>query len=108
MTQSTLKKWVDTKFHHHRVLSFLLWKNKMWMPKMNSLMSKQDVEFINYYERLRQCTIFELADEDWDWLKLVINNFVVNGHLKRVDSCQASILEIQSRNRTQIVLVLHT
>jgi hypothetical protein len=35
---------VDTKFCHHGVPAFLLWKNKMWMPKMNSLMSKQDVE----------------------------------------------------------------
>jgi hypothetical protein len=32
------------------------------MPKMNSLMSKQDVEFIDYYERLRQCIVFKLAD----------------------------------------------
>ncbi len=39
--------WVDTKFCHHRVPAFLLWKNKMRMPKMNSLMSKQDVEFID-------------------------------------------------------------
>ena len=31
---------VDTKFCHHRVPAFLLWKNKMQMPKMNSLMSK--------------------------------------------------------------------
>jgi hypothetical protein len=38
---------VDTKFCHHGVPAFLLRKNKMWMPKMNSLMSKQDVEFIN-------------------------------------------------------------
>ncbi len=57
---------VDTKFCHHRVPAFLLQKNKMWMPKMNSLMSKQDVEFIDYYERLCQCIVFELADEDWD------------------------------------------
>ncbi len=34
---------VDTKFHHHGVPAFLLQKNKMWVPKMNSLMSKQDV-----------------------------------------------------------------
>jgi hypothetical protein len=40
--------WVDTKFCHHRVHAFLLWKNKIRMPKMNSLMSKQDVEFIDY------------------------------------------------------------
>ncbi len=85
---------MDTKFCHCRVPAFLLQKNKMRMPKMNSLMSKQDVEFINYYERLRQCIIFELADEDWDWFKLIINDYVVNGHLKRVVSCQASILEL--------------
>jgi hypothetical protein len=57
---------VDTKFCHHGVPTFLLRKNKMWMSKMNSLMSKQDVEFIDYYERVRQCIVFELADEDWD------------------------------------------
>ncbi len=77
---------VDTKFCHQGVPAFLLWKNKMRMPKMNSLMSKQDVEFIDYYERLGQCIIFELADEDWDWFKLIINNYVVNGHLKQVVS----------------------
>ncbi len=43
---------VDTKFCHHRIPAFLLQKNKMRMPKMTSLMSKQDVEFIDYYERL--------------------------------------------------------
>ncbi len=42
---------------HHGVPAFLLRKNKMRMPKMNSLMSKQDVEFINYYERLQQCIV---------------------------------------------------
>ena len=41
---------VDANFCHHRVPAFLLRKNKMRMPKMNSLMSKQDVEFIDYYE----------------------------------------------------------
>jgi hypothetical protein len=57
---------------------FLLRKNKMRMPKMNSLMSKQDVEFIDYYERVRQCIVFELADEDWDWFEMIINDYVVN------------------------------
>ncbi len=61
---------------------------------MNSLMSKQDVEFIDYYERLHQCIIFELADKDWDWLKLIINYYVVNEHRKWVVSRQASILEL--------------
>jgi hypothetical protein len=85
---------VDAKFHHHKVPAFLLWKNKMGMPKMNSLMSKQDVKFIDYYERLRQCIVFKLADEDWDWFELIMNDYVVNGHLKHVVSYQASILEL--------------
>jgi hypothetical protein len=38
--------------------------------------------------------VFELADEDWDWFKLIMNDYIVNGHLKRVVSCQASILEL--------------
>ncbi len=38
---------VDAKFCHQGVPAFLLWKNKMRMPKMKSLMSKQDVEFID-------------------------------------------------------------
>jgi hypothetical protein len=83
---------VDAKFCHHGVPAFLLQKNKMRMPKMNSLMRKQHVEFIDYYERLHQCIVFKLADEDWDWFQLIINNYGVNGHLKRVVSCQASIL----------------
>ena len=40
--------WVDSKSCHHGVAAFSLWKNNMQMPKMNSLMSKQDVEFIDY------------------------------------------------------------
>jgi hypothetical protein len=38
--------------------------------------------------------VFKLADEDWDCFKLVINDYFVNGHLKRIVSCQASILEL--------------
>jgi hypothetical protein len=34
---------VDAKFQHHRVPAFLLKKNKMQMPKMNSHTSKQDL-----------------------------------------------------------------
>jgi hypothetical protein len=43
---------VGAKFCHHGVPAFLFQKNKMQMPKMNSLMSNQDVKFIDYYERL--------------------------------------------------------
>ncbi len=73
---------------------------------MNSLMRKQDVEFIDYYERLHQCIVFELADEDWDWFKLIINDYyVVNGDLKRVVSCQASILELPHGMQSNFMMV---
>ncbi len=72
---------------------------------MNSLMNKQDVEFINYYERLHQCIVFELDDEDWDWFKLVINDYMVNGHLKQVVSHQASILKLPHGPQSDIMTV---
>jgi hypothetical protein len=72
---------------------------------MNSLVSKQDVEFIDYYERLRQRIVFELANEDWDWFKLIINNYVVNGHLKQVVSCQASILKLRRGPQSNFLMV---
>jgi hypothetical protein len=77
----------------------------MQIPKMNSLMSKQDVEFLDYYERLRQCIVFELADEDWDWFKLIINDYVVNGHLKQVVSHQASILKLPHGLQSDFTMV---
>jgi hypothetical protein len=77
----------------------------MRMPKMNSLMSKQDIEFIDYYEKLQQCIVFEHADEDWDWFKLIMNNYVVNGCLKRAISCQASILELPHSPQSNFMTV---
>ncbi len=97
--------WVDTTFCHHGISAFLLRKNKMRMPKMNSLMSKQDVEFIDYYERLRQCIVFNLSDKDWDWFKLIINDYIVNGHLKHVVSHQASILKLPHGPQSNFMMV---
>jgi hypothetical protein len=96
---------VDAKVYQNGVPAFLLWRSKMWMPKMNSLMSKQDVEFIDYYERLRQCIVFELYDKDWDWLKLIMNDYIVNGHLKHVVSCQASILKLPHGPQSNFMMV---
>ncbi len=72
---------------------------------MNSLMSKQDIEFMDYYERLQQCIVFELADENWGWFKLIMNNYIVSGHLKRVVSCQASILELPHGLQSNFMMV---
>ncbi len=38
--------------------------------------------------------MFKLADDDWDWFKLIISDYVLNGHLKHVISRQAPILEL--------------
>jgi hypothetical protein len=100
-----MSRLVDAKFCHHGIPTFLLQKNNMRMPKMNSLLSKQEVEFIDYYERLQLCVVFELADEDWDWFDLIMNDYIVNGHLKHVVSCQASILKLPHSQQSNFMTV---
>ncbi len=73
---------------------------------MNALMSKQDVEFIDYYERLHQCIVFELVDNNWDWFQLIINDYILNGHLKHVISHQASILKLPHSPQRNSMTVL--
>ncbi len=68
-------------------------------------LSKQDVELIDYYERLHQCNVFKPADEDRDWFKLIINDYIVNGRLKRVVSHQASILELPHGPQSNFMMV---
>jgi hypothetical protein len=52
-----------------------------------------------------KCIVFKLADEDWDWFKLIINNYVVNGHLKCVVNCQASILKLPHGPQSSFMMV---
>jgi hypothetical protein len=54
----------------------------MQMPKMSTLMNKQGKEFIDNYERLCQCIVFELADDNWEWFWLITNDYMLNGPLK--------------------------
>jgi hypothetical protein len=49
--------------------------------------------------------VFKLADEDWDWFKLIMNNYVVNWHLKHVISYQASILELPHGLQSNFTMV---
>ena len=49
--------------------------------------------------------MFKLAGEDWDWFKLIINDYLVNGHLKRVVSCQASILKLPHGPQRDFMMV---
>ena len=83
---------LDVKHWNKPVPPFSLRKNKIKMPKMNHLLSKTNVEFIDYYQKLRQCLVFELADDDWEWFQLLMADFVAGGNMKRVVSCQASTL----------------
>ena len=50
---------VERRFQGLGVPAFLLRKKNMQMPKMNTLLRKQDVKFIDYYERLCQYMVFE-------------------------------------------------
>jgi hypothetical protein len=83
---------LDLKHRNKPAPPFSLRKNKMKMPKMNHLLSKTDVDFIDYYQKLRQCLVFELADDDWEWFQLLMADFVAGGNMKRVVSRQASTL----------------
>jgi hypothetical protein len=83
---------LDIKHWNKPVPPFSLRKNKMKMPKMNNLLSKTDVVFIDYYQKLQQCLVFELADNDWEWFQLLVADFVAGGNMKRVFSRQASTL----------------
>jgi hypothetical protein len=83
---------LDLKHRNKPAPPFSLRKNNMKMPKMNHLLSKTDVDFIDYYQKLRQCLVFELADDDWEWFQLLMADFVAGGNMKRVVSRQASTL----------------
>ncbi len=65
---------------------------------MDTLISKEDVEFINYFACLPQCNALEVADLDCIWMKMLMENFASGGHLKLVISKQASILELLHGN----------
>ncbi len=49
--------------------------------------------------------VFKLVDEYWDWFKLIMNDYVVNGHLKRVVICQASILKLPHGQQSDFMMV---
>ncbi len=73
---------------------FLIRKTNLKLPKLD-VISKQDTDhFINYFERLCQCNVIEVADADWPRMKLLMENFALAGKLKRTVSRQASILEL--------------
>ena len=77
---------------------FMFRRTKLKLPQMESLVSRKDAEFINYFACLRQCNVLEVADADWLCFWLLMENFTPGGHLKQVISKQASILELPHGN----------
>jgi hypothetical protein len=71
---------------------------KLKLSQMDTLISKEDVESINYFACLCQCNILEVVNTDWAWMRTLMENFTSNGHLKRIISKQASILELPQGN----------
>jgi hypothetical protein len=65
----------------------------MRLPKLD-VVSKQEAKFINYFKQLRNCNMIKVADANWPWMKLLMDNFALAGYLKRAMSRQASILEL--------------
>ncbi len=76
----------------------MIWRAKLKLPQMDTLISKENIEFINYFAHLRQCNLLEVADMDWAWMRTLLENFASGGHLKWVISKQASILELPQGN----------
>ena len=90
------------EFSNRDLPPFLIRKTKIRLPKLDGV-SKQDAEFINYFERLRNCNVIEVANADWPWMKRLMEDFTQAGKLKRSVSRQASILELTHGAQTGFV-----
>ncbi len=102
MLHKELEKRIDSmkkdgqlcnEYSNCKIPPFFIPKTKMRLPKMD-MVSKQDMEFVNYFERLRNCYVIMVADADWPWMKGLMEGFFLVGKLKRTISHQASILEL--------------
>ena len=54
---------LHSKYSNQELPPFLIRTTKIQLPKMNGI-SKQDAEFINYFERLCNCNVVEVSDAD--------------------------------------------
>jgi hypothetical protein len=90
--------YLDEEHQEEDIPPFMIYWAKLKLPQMDTLISKEDVEFIYYFACLRQCNVLEVADSDWAWMRTLIGNFASSWHLKWVISKQASILELPQGN----------
>ena len=63
------------KFSNQELPPFLVRKTKVFLPKLDGV-SKEDSEFTNYFERLCNCNVIEVADADWLWMKQVMEDYM--------------------------------
>ncbi len=66
---------MDGEHQEKELPPFIICWAKLKLPQMDTLISKEDVEFINYFACLRQCTVLEVADTDWAWIRTLMENF---------------------------------
>jgi hypothetical protein len=90
--------YLVTEDQDKKLPPLMIRRTKIKLPQMDTLICKEDVEFINYFAWLRQCNVLEVADIDWGWMKTLMESFATGGHLKQVISKQASILELPHGN----------
>jgi hypothetical protein len=76
---------LSAEFVSREVPPFMIWKTKVRVPKLNKL-GAEDAEFINYFERLCNCNVMEVADADWDWMRTLMLHFTAAGKMKRTIS----------------------
>jgi hypothetical protein len=84
---------LSAEFASREVPPFSIWKTKVRVPKLDKL-GAEDAEFINYFERLRNCNVVEVADADWDWMRMLMLHFTSAGKMKCTISQQESVLEL--------------
>jgi hypothetical protein len=84
---------LSAEFASREVPPFMIGKTKVQVPKLDKL-GAEDADFINYFERLRNCNIIKVADANWDWMRMLMLHFMAAGKMKRTISRQALVLEL--------------
>ncbi len=84
---------LSAEFASQEVPPFMIRKTKVRVSKLDKL-GAEDAVFINYFERLCNCNVNEIADADWDWMQTLMLHFTAAGKMKRSISRQALVLEL--------------
>ena len=74
--------YLEGEYKDKKLPLFMVRRAKLKLPQMEILVSREDAEFINYFACLRQCNVLEVADVNWIYFWLLMENFTSGGHLK--------------------------